>query len=72
MSLLTEIIAKVEGLSRSPRRVVGGGCVGGGVEGPSGGATDSVVMVTGFGGGDDGDEEGEGRDVRRDGWRHCR
>ena len=46
--------------------------VGGGVEGPSGGATDSVVMVTGFGGGDDGDEEGEGRDVRRDGWRHCR
>jgi len=48
---LTEIIAEVERLRGSPRRVVGGGSVGGGVEKPAGGAANCVVFVTGCGGG---------------------
>ena len=40
------------------------------VEGPAGSAADSMVVVTGFGGGDGGDKEGEGQELCRDGWRH--
>lgn len=48
---LTEIIAEVERLRGSPRRVIGGGSVGGGVEKPAGGAANCVIFVTGCGGG---------------------
>lgn len=41
-----EIIAKAESLSGSPRRVICGGCVAGGIEKPSGGAAYRVITVT--------------------------
>jgi len=72
LSFLTEIIAKVEDLIGSPGRVVSGGYVGGGVEGPPGATADGVVVVSGCGSGDSGDEEGADREVRRDKWRHWR
>lgn len=65
---LTEIIAEVECLICSPRRVICGGRVGGGVEKPPGGAAYRVVVVYGRGGGDYGGEEGNDREVRRHSW----